>query len=179
MSPTFLFHWKILLLQAALSSFFLNRDCLLHQIYNLPLDIIPTSLLKGFLDIVCPSVISTVNSSTATGAVSPCFMHAMILPLVKMIQFSAVSDPFPLYCSFCTQNCCMCLSCSVWMVTTYMEICLVFRSWLIWGNVFLTLGSDYAVLFLVDFKAAFNMVNNAVIIDCLEHRAGVNSTVLA
>lgn len=61
--------------RVALSSIFLKRDPLLHQIYNLPLDIIPTSLLKGILDIVCLSVISTVNSSAATWAVSPSCMQ--------------------------------------------------------------------------------------------------------
>lgn len=111
LSPTFLFHWKN---SAALSSFSLNKDCFLHEIYNLPLDITPTSLLKGFLDIVGPSVICTVNSSMATGAVASCFIHAMGLPLLKMIPFSEVSDPFP-YCCFC----------SVRIVTLCMEICLV------------------------------------------------------
>lgn len=57
-------------------SFVLNRGCFLHKNYNLPLDIIPTGLLKGFLDIVSPSVISTVNSSMATGAIPSRFVHS-------------------------------------------------------------------------------------------------------
>ncbi len=105
LSPTFLFHWKN---SAPLSSFFLNRDCVLHEIYNLPLDITPISLLKGFLDIVGPGVISTVNSSMATGAVASCFTHTMGLFLLKMTPFSEVSEPFPYFCF-----------CSVWVVTTH------------------------------------------------------------
>lgn len=54
-----------------------------------------------------------------------------------------------------------------------------FRKWLILDNLFLTVGSDSAALFLIDFKAVFNMVNHTIIIDCLEHRASVNSTALA
>lgn len=46
----------------------LNRDSFIHEFHNLPLDIPPTSLLKALLDIACPCVIFTVNSSTATGA---------------------------------------------------------------------------------------------------------------
>lgn len=48
----------------------LNRDSFIHEFYNLPLDITPTSLPKALLDIVCPCVIFTVNSSNATGAVA-------------------------------------------------------------------------------------------------------------
>lgn len=49
---------------------FLNRDSFIHEFYNLPLDITPTSLLKALLDIACPCVIFTVNSSNATGAIA-------------------------------------------------------------------------------------------------------------
>lgn len=54
---------------------FLNRDSFIHEFYNLPLDITPRSLLKAILDIACPCVISTVNSSNATGAIAVLF-HA-------------------------------------------------------------------------------------------------------
>lgn len=141
-------------LNCALSAFFLNRDSFLHEIYNLPLDIIPTSLLKGFLDIVGRSAISTVNSSMATGAVPSCFIHTMGLPLVKIIQFSAVSDPSP-YCWFCTLHY-MCF----WNSMNTHGNQYRFRSSLFGNNFSLTVGSDCTVLFPIDFSAAFNMVTS-------------------
>lgn len=58
-----------------------------------------------------------------------------------------------------------------------MEICHVLS--LISDILFLTVGSDCSARVLIDSRAASNMVNHAIIIECLEHRAGVNSTALA
>lgn len=72
--PAFFFYYAVnFCYPVLLWVLFLNRDSFLHEIYNLPLDITPTSLLQGFFDTVCPSVISTVNSFMATGAVLSCF----------------------------------------------------------------------------------------------------------
>lgn len=108
---------------------FLNRDWFLHKIYNLPLDITPTSPPKGFLDIVCPSVIFTVNSSMATGAVASCFINAKACLFIKRQNFKLLQTHFHIN-------------------TVCVQAFVCFRTWLIL-TLFLTAGSYCAVLFFL------------------------------